>query len=289
MDDMGRVNTMSNDRSSGARVPGACAPVAWALLACVGGCALLERPEFGRDCTERACEGEYTCFEERCVPFGFGRTEPLTGATWVLMPSGTFHYGCEPQDTECESEERPGRTEQVDGFWMMQTEVTVDANERCKAAGVCLNGSVTAPSRPVTRVTWTEAATFCEWLGGRLPTAVEWEYAAKSGSSRVFPWGDEQPDETRANCDRCGDTFDRTSSVGSFPAGDTRWGLKDMAGNVWEWTDSRNDSNTVEIRGGSWTTPTRYLRASSRANVPPNDRGETGVRCAQSVKVDPET
>jgi formylglycine-generating enzyme required for sulfatase activity len=57
--------------------------------------------------------------------------------TWVWMPSGSFHLGCEPQDSDCDSNEKPGSLRQVEGFWMAQTETTVAAYQACVRAGAC--------------------------------------------------------------------------------------------------------------------------------------------------------
>jgi formylglycine-generating enzyme required for sulfatase activity len=266
--------------------------VAWALAALavvVGGCVLLDRPEFGRDCTSNACSDAFVCVDGRCVEApapgtdaGEQRVERLTGRVWIWIPAGSFQFGCEPQDAQCEDDERPGRTEHVAGFWMMRTEVTLDAYEQCKAADVCVHGAGEQFNHPVHDVDWNDAENFCAWVGGRLPTAVEWEYAAKSGSSRIYPWGDEAPDATRANCASCGDGYGSTAPVGSFPAGDTPWGLKDMAGNLWEWTASTYELDSREVRGGGWVGSTSSLRAGNRGRGAPDSRNDDyGFRCAQ--------
>jgi formylglycine-generating enzyme required for sulfatase activity len=64
-----------------------------------------------------------------------------------------------------------------------------------------------------------------------LPAEIEWEWAA-TGGKRIYPWGNEKPDETRANYDK---KIGHTTPVGSYPAGATPEGLMDMAGNLWEW------------------------------------------------------
>lgn len=84
---------------------------------------------------------------------------------------------------------------------------------------------------PVVFVTWHAAQAFCRWAGGRLPTEAEWEYAARGGDDREFPWGDELPSPDRANYGASG--LQETRSVGSYPPNSL--GLHDMAGNVWEW------------------------------------------------------
>jgi iron(II)-dependent oxidoreductase len=99
------------------------------------------------------------------------------------------------------------------------------------------------PHAPVVHVTWYEAEAYCQWAGRRLPTEAEWELAASTeptadGNSittrkRRYPWGDTAPVPAQANLDArllgCVD-------VGAFPAGDSAWGCRQMAGNIWEWT-----------------------------------------------------
>ena len=97
--------------------------------------------------------------------------------------------------------------------------------------------------RPVIDVTWDDAQTYVAWLSKitgkpyRLLTEAEYEYAARAGTETAYPWGDEIGDGTMANCDGCGSQWDnkQTAPVGSFAA--NGFGLYDMVGNVWEWTE----------------------------------------------------
>ena len=84
---------------------------------------------------------------------------------------------------------------------------------------------------PVVNVTWHAAAALCEWSGGRLPTEAEWEYAARCGDDREFPWGDELPNPELANYGASG--HGTTVAAGSYPPNDC--GLQDLAGSVWEF------------------------------------------------------
>ena len=153
------------------------------------------------------------------------------------------------------------------------------------------------PHLPVAHVNWYEADAYCAWAGRRLPTEAEWEVAALgepaadgrlAPSRRRHPWGDAPPGPDRTNADwRARGCVD----VGALPAGDSAFGCRQMLGNVWEWTSStflpypgfEADEVYPEysepwfhtrkvLRGGSWATPARLLRATFRNFYPP-DRG----------------
>lgn len=94
------------------------------------------------------------------------------------------------------------------------------------------------PHHPVIHVNWYEAEAWCCWAGRRLPTDAEWEYAAATvpgmpGLKRRHPWGEDAPSSERANLYG---TVGRCLPVDACAAGDSAWGLRQMTGNVWEWT-----------------------------------------------------
>ena len=113
-----------------------------------------------------------------------------------------------------------------------------------------------------------------------MPTEWEWEKGARGTDGRPYPWGPEDPDETRANYEM---KVGQPTPVGSYPAGASPYGLMDMAGNVWEWTASDYKKGPEKtVRGGSFNFHPDTLRAAIRSCYPPDSRGgPVGFRCAQ--------
>ena len=143
------------------------------------------------------------------------------------------------------------------GFWMLRTPVT---NALWRAAVQA--GAVEQPSNtrayddaaktqhPVVYVTREQARAYATWVGGRLPRDAEWTRAAQGDDGRTYPWGEQPPDATRANCRPHGPGD--TTPVGSYPAGASPYGLLDMAGNVWEWVDPDDGGDQPYlVRGGA--------------------------------------
>ena len=156
-------------------------------------------------------------------------------------------------------------------------------------------------AHPINCVDWTQASAYCAWVGGRLPTESEWEYAARDGGKdQIYPWGDASATCEYAVMDDGGDGCGegRTWPVCSKPKGNTSHGLCDMSGNVWEWvqdwyhssyTGAPTDGSAWEdpvgsnrvIRGGSFYGAA-YLRASGRSYASPSAQGGShGFRCVR--------
>ncbi len=249
------------------------------------------------------------------------------GGEMVLVPAGAFWMGCNPEvDSECEDDEKPGRNVHLDAFQIDKTEVTVEQYGRCVQAGRCKKPRTSVgisanyynwekPGRekhPINGVDWSDAKSFCEWSGKRLPTEAEWEKAARGTDGWKYPWGHQEANcestvmddrSTRGSAgdktDGCGE--DRTWPVCSKEIGNSLYGLCDMAGNLWEWVldrykkdyysggPRRNPSGPVSgkervLRGGSWYEEPSSARASNRYYLDPvlrDDRYE--FRCARSA------
>ena len=160
-----------------------------------------------------------------------------SGATMMLVPPGCFMMGSESG----ESDEQPVHEQCFEEpFWIDETEVTRGQWQACVDAGVCQARPANQYSerglQPVNYVSWTDAVTFCEWRGARLPTEREWEYAAAGPDGLVYPWGDDF-DGDLAIWD--GSEGFYTYDVGSRPGGASWVGALDLSGNVWEWVSSK--------------------------------------------------
>ncbi|HEX2993563.1 MAG TPA: SUMF1/EgtB/PvdO family nonheme iron enzyme [Anaerolineales bacterium] len=164
------------------------------------------------------------------------------------------------------------------------------------------------PLAPVVGINWFETEAYCKWLsrknGGHfcLPTEFEWEHAARGSENREYPWGNEYIhsiantaevwwiEKTPFNIKQWLHTDSQsrknasTTIVGQFPESNTPSGISDMAGNVWEWTNSWFDeSQTYRVtRGGAWIGKNSYMRCTYRGrNAPINYSNYTGFRVVQ--------
>lgn len=220
---------------------------------------------------------------------------------WIPLEGGEFQMGSETGADD----DKPVHSVTLDSFWMSKTETTVAQYLTCVEAGACrepdtgrLNycnwGTDDRDTHPVNCIDWHQAADFAGWVGGRLPTEAEWEYAARSGGrEQKFPWGDETADCTRVVMNSCdsgrvlnaatpedycpGCGRDSTWPACWKPEGNTTQGLCDMSGNVWEWVadwyDVHSPGPDRVIRGGSFLDDARYVAVgASQRGIPPGLR-----------------
>ncbi len=132
---------------------------------------------------------------------------------------------------------------------------------------------------PAVNISWLDAKEICRWLRKKtghyysLPQNIEWEKAARGEDGRIYPWGNEPPDESKAYFNHL--KLGTTSQLGKRPNGASPYGCLDMAGNVWEWCiDSFEDERDPHIlKGGSWQNPVEFLNSGLKTfSFPPEKR-----------------
>ena len=255
----------------------------------------------------------------------------------VLVRGGSFDMGIDSSEIsrfgaffkisrlQLFQDEIPKHSVTLDDFYLDTYPVTnaqfrrfVDANpewRRDRISSALDNGNylrhwsdpdkpLSKPDHPVVNVNWYSAVAYCNWVGKRLPSEAEWEYAAGGRLNWIFPWGNEPADKIRANY--LAGNLNTTSAIGSYPANPL--GLFDLAGNVWEfladeWRSYPATPQTDPIAGGERTLggaaflqvkTRRVIRGGSfggdpvnlwikyRDSHPPNGSREfVGFRCAK--------
>jgi len=242
---------------------------------------------------------------ERSAPISLavrGANGPL--GSMIQVPAGAFVMG----DDAGNDDEKPARAVRMPDFKIDRYEVTVGefrafvqaTNYRTLAeqAGRPWNETWRVDEvgarfdHPVRYVSWWDADKYCRWLGKRLPTEAEWEYAARGSDGRAYPWGDNF-DPSRVPGPR------DTAPVGVYLANQSPFGAYDMAGNVWEWVNDwyrpdyyaqgQNDNppgpaqaDQRVIRGGSFTNLPQDLRTTRRIKDDPGSaHRDVGFRCAR--------
>lgn len=242
---------------------------------------------------------------------------------YMWLPPGKFTMGCDENDSACEEDEKPAHpVETAKGFWMSRTEVPFRAWKRYQSAngptlptsdkaGRKLNSDADDDTLPAVFVTWDDAAAFCSWAGGRLPSEAEWEYAARGeshGSLDQMAWYANNSGQGPLDSLRIQATNDsqeywqrlQENGNGPHPVGrkaPNLFGLFDMLGNVREWvadwysasyyanSDIRSPQGPGAgeeraARGGFWGSSPRSVRQTARFGMKPDSRSsEIGFRC----------
>jgi len=248
---------------------------------------------------------------------------PLVPVDMVLVPAASFTMGHEKEGRT----EKPAHKVVISrGFYLDRMEVTAGDYAKCVAAKKCTGTNVHGPDvgeseaqkwapfctgldgtkarHPINCVDRAQAANYCAFVGKRLPTEAEWEYAARGTDERLYPWGNDAPTCTMANLSRnkgeCAGRPQGTMEVGSFPDAKSPFGALDLIGNVWEWVADEWDPDVYKqpnqkdplvkkgekgvLRGASWDYSASVAKATFRLSFD-KTRGHvsTGMRCARSA------
>lgn len=238
----------------------------------------------------------------------------------VLVPQGPFTMGLDKEHLAAIVQrfkvpsmfardwflmQTPARVVNVKAFYIDECEVTngqyaayVKATGAPAPAALQETGGRAADfdKRPVTGVSYDEAAAYAKWAGKRLPTEEEWEKAARGADGRLFPWGNEFDPR---KCVSVLSGADGPEPVGMAPEGASPYGALDMVGNVSEWTSSifgpypgsgepgpAADETFRTVRGPAWDEASReFCTVTVRKGVAPGTRSnKIGFRCVKDAK-----
>lgn len=200
----------------------------------------------------------------------------------IVVPAGSFTMGS-PAGQGSE-EERPAHNVTIgQPFAVSKFEVTFSEWAACTLYGrvYCTQDYGTAGEQPVDNLTWEDAHNYVAWLSRitgktyRLLSEAEYEYAARAGTTTIYPWGDDIKlnGQAMANCRRCGSKWDgeQTAPVGSFAP--NNFGLYDIVGNASEWIEDCFHANYegAPMDGSAWTSPdckSNVIRGGSYSEFP---------------------
>ena len=215
------------------------------------------------------------------------------GSDMAFIPEGYFVMG----DEDGEENEKPVGEIYVPGFYIDIYEITNKQYELFQGELYNSGSNFDCDLCPVTNVSWEEAESYCNWAEKRLPIEDEWEKAARGTQQLKWPWGNFPKENTTNGPGGQEKYLTGPEPVGSFPQRASVFGVLDMAGNVWEWTNSfylpyynklsfdlRYQKEYKVLRGGSWKNITENTRTTIRHPVPPETRlPNIGFRCAKDT------
>ncbi len=200
----------------------------------------------------------------------------------VLIPGGEFIMG-----SNKEKDEGPERRVFLKPFYIDKFEITnanykqfvKETKHREPKDWMIYGYREDKKDHPVVFVSLGDATEYCKWMKKRLPIEEEWEKAARGPDGSIYPWGNKFEQE-RANTSLSG--IVGTTKAGLYKGGSSPYGVYDMAGNVWEWTDSDYIEKTKVVKGGSWGLSHRFARTFTRIGYKPDTKiNNLGFRCAK--------
>jgi formylglycine-generating enzyme required for sulfatase activity len=284
--------------------------VSLALAACGGGAAQQTEPPATEAPTEAATEAPTEAATEAATeppavvpvdlagpPMELGsKYVYVDGTVLIAVPGGPFIMGYNFADN-------PEREVTVGDFWIYSTKVTNQQYALCVLTGKCTppdpkNATTYGDGRfinyPVTGVTHGQAAEYCAFVKGRLPTEAEWEKTARGPEGNIWPWGNSAP-----NCSLLNYVFckGRTTHVNEYPDGKSYYEAWDMSGNAREWvadwySPTYNIENPVadplgpefgekrSVRGSSYQDSANATIAAHRFSLEPDKNlPDLGFRC----------
>jgi serine/threonine-protein kinase len=199
----------------------------------------------------------------------------------IRIPGGEFWMGSD----DGPKEEQPKRRVHLDEYYIARNPIT-NGQYQCfiqetghRPPAFWEEARFNQLYQPVVGVDWFDAMAYCQWAGLQLPTEHQWEKAARGLDDRTWPWGNQEPDETRCNFNQ---NVGATREVGSYLDGASPYDCLDMAGNVQEWCvtkwresyeeepdDSPEGDEGRILRGGCWQDDAQKIRCSRRfAHLP---------------------
>ena len=220
----------------------------------------------------------------------------VDGNVIVAVPSGQFVMGYGGDDN-------PEHTVNTSDFWIYRAKVTNAQYALCLRMGQCsapdANDNPGFPdplqaNNPVVGVTYDQAAAYCTFVHGRLPTEAEWEKTARGPEGNIYPWGDATPNCDLANIANC---VRKTSSVKEYPQGQSFYEALDMSGNTYEWVadwysatyygESPADDpvgpdtgKKRSVRSNAFDSPAYESESARRfSNNPDDAKSNIGFRC----------
>jgi len=232
----------------------------------------------------------------------------IDGRAMVWVPPGQFQMGSRPDEPNRKEDEMSHEQRLLRGYWVDEAEVSYAAFQRFVLANPSWQKDRVSreshdgnylrdwtgtqfpadkANQPVLWVSWHAATAYASWAGKRLPTEVEWEYAARSGTQTAYWWGPDF-DASRIALPSAGAALDSQRSP---------WGTMTMLGSVWEWTasvyrpypyvatDGREDaagSGRRVKRGGAWNSGATFVRSANRSSELPELTSDLlGFRCVR--------